>query len=300
VTTTATTTAAAVLEYGNPPARRRRRRVLWALVVLAVVASMVVATGVAIRRHIESRAAAARQQARAAMVAAQAAATAQQAAKVRADLDACRAYRAPADRVVCELDPARAKALLGANASGASTDGGYAAIYRDMGAEFTPTCWKAIGAYAIYPDGDTAGKWGISPAGIAFLHERTAPGGAPAIVRVQVGMISTAKPVLNPLVIRDVHGLGVAPRELGILLDPADDFRVFAGQPDGADASHFTIGYEINGKRGMIDGWLLPDDQIKLTPREGKVFERDDFPVWQPAGTKAQPASDAAANKFPR
>ena len=32
--------------------------------------------------------------------------------------------------------------------------------------------------------------------------------------------------------------------------------RMFAGQPDLNDASHFTIHYEINGESGTIDGWL--------------------------------------------
>jgi hypothetical protein len=32
--------------------------------------------------------------------------------------------------------------------------------------------------------------------------------------------------------------------------------RFFAGQPDPADESHFTIDYEVDGERGTIDGWL--------------------------------------------
>ena len=32
--------------------------------------------------------------------------------------------------------------------------------------------------------------------------------------------------------------------------------RIFAGQPDPNDPSHFTIEYEADGKRGVIDGWL--------------------------------------------
>jgi hypothetical protein len=32
--------------------------------------------------------------------------------------------------------------------------------------------------------------------------------------------------------------------------------RIFAGQPDPGDPSHFTIEYEADGKHGVIDGWL--------------------------------------------
>ena len=39
--------------------------------------------------------------------------------------------------------------------------------------------------------------------------------------------------------------------------------RLFAGQADPADESHFTIDYEVDGDRGTIDGWLrdTPDER---------------------------------------
>jgi hypothetical protein len=41
--------------------------------------------------------------------------------------------------------------------------------------------------------------------------------------------------------------------------------RIFAGQADPKDASHFTIEYEIDGVKGVLDGWLQdrrgPNDQ---------------------------------------
>jgi hypothetical protein len=48
----------------------------------------------------------------------------------------------------------------------------------------------------------------------------------------------------------------------------ADTFRLFAGQPDPADESHFTIRYDLDGKSNVIDGWLMPDDTVKLEPRK--------------------------------
>ena len=44
-----------------------------------------------------------------------------------------------------------------------------------------------------------------------------------------------------------------------------------AGQPDPSDGSHFTIRYESNGQSGLIDGWLMPDDTVKLEPRGGPL-----------------------------
>jgi len=32
--------------------------------------------------------------------------------------------------------------------------------------------------------------------------------------------------------------------------------RIWAGQADAGDESHFTIAYEIHGVRGTLDGWL--------------------------------------------
>ena len=38
------------------------------------------------------------------------------------------------------------------------------------------------------------------------------------------------------------------------------DFRVFAGQADPKDSSHFTIEYELEGKREIVDGWLVDNE----------------------------------------
>ncbi|HYO08086.1 MAG TPA: hypothetical protein VER17_03875 [Tepidisphaeraceae bacterium] len=281
-----------VLEY-RKPTTGRGRRALRIMVVLVAALSLLYAAMIGWKRYTRHLAAKAQQAA--AKVAAQQALAANQRrlAEIEANLAACRAYAAPPDQVVCDLNPTRAKALLDASA-------GYEPIQRIGGAELTPSCWSFIGRWAIYPDSDGAGKWILSRGGIAFLHERAAPGNTPAIVRVQVALISAGNPVLNPLIIRGVHGTGVAPRELGIVLDKSDDFRVFAGQPDPVDPSRFTIGYELNGARGLIDARLLPDDDLDLVPRDGQVMEGQQFPVWQPAATKAKPLTAEAARKWPQ
>jgi hypothetical protein len=43
--------------------------------------------------------------------------------------------------------------------------------------------------------------------------------------------------------------------------------RVYAGQIDGADSAHFTIRYQMWGQEDVLDGRLMDDDSITLTPR---------------------------------
>lgn len=54
--------------------------------------------------------------------------------------------------------------------------------------------------------------------------------------------------------------------------------RLFAGQPDADDPTHFTIGYEYDGQAGTIDGYLQdagPDrrERIRFVVRDGPVAE---------------------------
>jgi hypothetical protein len=48
---------------------------------------------------------------------------------------------------------------------------------------------------------------------------------------------------------------------------PPMSLRFFAGQPDPADPSHFTIDYEDPAGRHTLDGWLQNDDTVLLQPR---------------------------------
>lgn len=47
-----------------------------------------------------------------------------------------------------------------------------------------------------------------------------------------------------------------------------DRVRIYAGQTDPADASHFTIEYDKPDGRHLIDGWLAEDDQVLLQERK--------------------------------
>jgi hypothetical protein len=62
-------------------------------------------------------------------------------------------------------------------------------------------------------------------------------------------------------------------------------FRVYAGQVDPADASHFTVDVDYDRHRKVIDGWLRADDHVELMPRSGRITDRDPKGtrmVWDP------------------
>jgi hypothetical protein len=63
------------------------------------------------------------------------------------------------------------------------------------------------------------------------------------------------------------------------VIKPGNQLRFFGGSPDAADASHFTIPFELDGQAGIIDGWLR-DDALVLTPRQGRVLPTAQHPAW--------------------
>jgi hypothetical protein len=68
--------------------------------------------------------------------------------------------------------------------------------------------------------------------------------------------------------------LSCSKRLLELRADRARDIRhlhVFAGQSDISDSSHFMVRFELNGKPGMLDGWLLDDDTVRLEVRGGNL-----------------------------
>jgi hypothetical protein len=48
--------------------------------------------------------------------------------------------------------------------------------------------------------------------------------------------------------------------------------RLYAGQLDPHNPSHFTIDYVLHNQRGTIDGWLLDDDRLRFEPRAGALI----------------------------
>jgi WD40 repeat protein len=114
---------------------------------------------------------------------------------------------------------------------------------------------------------------------MAFLHRRTSPGGHERLVNVEVSSgDSFGGPEIHWMVVIPGSFAPQAQMRSGQLLElqrnsRTEMFKVMAGQPDAADASHFTIDYYFNGQRGTIDGWLCNDDTVRLQPQVGYVRE---------------------------
>ena len=84
--------------------------------------------------------------------------------------------------------------------------------------------------------------------------------GAPPLLEVQVvrpgGLFSSPQVVATtPLQVPELRS------------SPRGALRLYAGQVDPHDASHFTIEYRAAHGGGMIDGWLQNDDTVKFRVR---------------------------------
>lgn len=119
-----------------------------------------------------------------------------------------------------------------------------------------------------------------------FLHELTSPGGNRRLVAVEGSASSPpdSQPRECDIELRAVvfrpgsfyspaTELASSTRKVAIASDEPSrasgslQVRVFAGQPDPSDPSHFTVRFEANDKRGTLDGWLLNDDTLRCEVR---------------------------------
>ena len=111
-------------------------------------------------------------------------------------------------------------------------------------------------------------------AGTLFLHERKTRTGASRLVAVDVvgftgrGTVQVQSWVFAPPV-------SIAPARcklavFGVLGMPGDamNLRIYAGEPDAEDSSHFVMKYEAGAKSGLIDGWLRDDETVVLELRD--------------------------------
>jgi hypothetical protein len=162
-------------------------------------------------------------------------------------------------------------------------------------AALTPHCWSTVCTIARIPfwaRGYVAGGPSIGgPASIIFLHERVSPSGHRRLVCLgYLPVCNTFQPAFIPgfdyvvCVVRPVTWTGqpvLAPPH-GYAIEVKSSFprhpplvRVYAGQPDPTDSSHFTVRYRIWGQEDLLDGRLQDDDTITLTPRHPPDWPRN-------------------------
>jgi hypothetical protein len=175
----------------------------------------------------------------------------------------CLRYTAPPDQVVFDSNPARVAQLSG--------DPNYV-IWRGCAFRKPPGNWPPILAAA------TGGVRIGAPAGATlFLHELKA-GGQSRLVMLERTVAADESPyfiagydvqphALIPATFRNPH---VTELQFPMDIDVIDgmgphDIRIYAGQPDPADASHFTVRYESQGQTHTAHGYLRADGHVYLT-----------------------------------
>lgn len=175
----------------------------------------------------------------------------------------CLNQNLPADRPVYEQRPAAARELVSRYGYRAMSDGG--AYYVDAN-------WAGFNALLAPP--------GIAPNATLYLHQRRTPDGEDRLVAVElltVRSIGSAR-ALDFLVRVIEPGYLSMPKDLsaggGLVLGRAivsaeSTLRVFAGQSDPDNPSHFAIEYQEDDTRHRtIDGWLKNDGTVVLEPRD--------------------------------
>ncbi|HEY8665554.1 MAG TPA: hypothetical protein VIL86_02765 [Tepidisphaeraceae bacterium] len=220
-----------ILHYAPQPRGRRRRRLVILLVLVSTAAILLSPWWVPpLRRPYDSYIA--RRQA-------------------RENLRQCLRYSAPPDQVIYEEDPLEVARLLGAGKGYRESLPGLQAVF------LQPPLW---------PDGHQ-----LPSAGIAFLHERRSSAGQSRLVVVPFygrdehnGMSFLRHARRTDEIHREPEWMM---RDVWNVDFPAPPLRLFAGQPDPVDLSHFTIAYQAGATTGTIDGWLGDDDTVKLQVR---------------------------------
>lgn len=174
----------------------------------------------------------------------------------------CMEYRAPADQVVYELGPG-AQALFAKSRE-----------YISLGISYNqlaPAGCKPVGrepaCFASYRQGVLTMRPSRS---VLFMHTMRLPSGGDRLVIVQDNFMVDWEPrfiegfdlrvsVTEPATWKSPPKDVTAALPFGYqdsTLKALPNVRVFAGQPDPADPAHFTIRYEFNGKRYIVDGCL--------------------------------------------
>jgi hypothetical protein len=170
----------------------------------------------------------------------------------------CGRYTAPADQLIFSTDPADLARL--------GSDPRYAIARRFNDTTFClvaspPKCWTRY-----YRAGLNSRQFRPPGNAIAFLHTLRHKSGPQWLVAFDWSCTTQHSVTLRTNVVSAEieqgrrQCQGVTYSLVGMHLP----LRVFAGQPDPTDPSHFTIRYELAGRAELIDGFLTDDNNIKL------------------------------------
>jgi hypothetical protein len=140
-----------------------------------------------------------------------------------------------------------------------------------------PACWSRFSALGGIP---AAGR---GPGAVVFLHERISPAGNRRLVMVRYfpepdtftsGLIAGYNFDFEVLTPATLSRPAAAAAPKAYPFDVRSGWprhpplvRVYAGQADAHDPSHFTIRYQIWAQEDVLDGKLDDQDNITLTAR---------------------------------
>jgi hypothetical protein len=172
----------------------------------------------------------------------------------------CMRFVAPADQVAYEEDFRRVPQL--------AMQDGYQRV--------SPLSSMAVG-YVPPPLTKLQSGWVC----MAFAGERISAGGQTRMVVLSYQVFGDVHNLLAPRTFA-LYGSGKTPaslhpgsslsgsgRGIQFRLEAGDHFRLFWGQRDPVDGSHFTISYLMNDQLGTIDGWLRENGALELRIRDG-------------------------------
>jgi len=176
----------------------------------------------------------------------------------------CLAAVLPADKVVYENHPSRARSL-------ATADSRYVMLGSSGPACWYSKNWETLNRLVSPPGG--------KPAATLFCGELVSPGGNRRLVVVEAYRESTDSTGQGILLFKStvvVPGSLLNPPRVqppAILSHPAGDvlpfdrrfpLRIFAAQPDRSDRSHFSCKMEMNDMICTFEGSLRDDDRVSL------------------------------------
>ena len=128
-------------------------------------------------------------------------------------------------------------------------------------------------------------------AGVSFMHQRRSKSGerrlviVPAQLNPQFCMYELLEPTTLTGKVQTAQSYLTVFENSPTFLGPGQDslpMRVFAGQPDPLDESHFTFAYEYDSQQGIIDAWLKDTQTVKFQVRSGPLTRPVTSPVRMP------------------